>query len=71
MSSTYLRFQNLPSDGVMWVSETGICIGGGDGIFENLTDKKYTMPSVMQSACVECRTVGDLNLFISSIKGIK
>ena len=58
-------------DGAMWVSETGICVGGADGAFENLTDKKYNMPSVMQSACVECRTVGDLNLFITVIKGVR
>lgn len=59
------------ADAAMWISENGVCIGGSDGMFENLTDKKYKMPSVMRSACVDNVTVGDLNLFISVIKGIK
>lgn len=57
-------------DAAMWISETGICIGGAEGNFENLTDKKYEMPGLMHSACVEHRIINDLNLFISVIKGI-
>lgn len=58
------------SEAVMWVSKRGVCIGGPDGLFVNLTEQKYEMPSVMESACVEFRQAGDLNLFISVIKGV-
>ena len=58
------------AQGTMWVSERGICIGGSDGAFENLTFKVYDMPAYIQSATVEYVQNGDLNQLISVIKGV-
>lgn len=59
------------SEAAFWVSESGICVGSSEGSFENLTDSKYNMPSSMVSACVEYRSIGGKNIFISVIKGEK
>jgi hypothetical protein len=60
---------NYYPDAVMWVSEQGICVGGVDGSFENLTEKKYEMPASIRSANVLKRSIGDVNLFISVLDG--
>lgn len=55
---------------ILWVSKRGICIGDEAGGFENLTEKKYPMPDSMQTVASEIRQEGDLNIFLTTIKGI-
>lgn len=36
--------------GLMWASEEGICFGGSDGLFRNLTERKLSYPSARYGA---------------------
>jgi hypothetical protein len=60
---------NLFPEAAIWASEKGICIGSAKGIFENVTEDKYDMPESVKSACAGFRKIGDLKLFITTIKG--
>lgn len=62
--------KNIYQDAVMWVSEKGICVGGMDGGFENLTDQKYRMPEVIEKAYITDRYINGNSYLISTIKGM-
>jgi hypothetical protein len=54
-------------EAVIWTSIRGICIGGNDGITENLTEKMYNMPSIFE--CTDFyRKKGNSNQYITLLK---
>lgn len=54
-----LRSGEIKDKVVMWTSTSGVCIGGPEGLFENLTERKLVYPSANVGAgvCIDDRYV--------------
>lgn len=52
---------------VMWISRKGFCVGGDNGFFRNLTEKKYGLPDVRECSGAYITRDG-LNQFIGAIR---
>lgn len=54
-----IRSGEIKDNVVIWTSTKGICIGGSEGYFENLTERKLVLPSVNVGAgiCIDDRYV--------------
>jgi len=54
-----IRSGEIKDKVVMWASTEGICIGGPEGLFENLTERKLVYPSANIGAgvCIDDRYV--------------
>ena len=59
--------QRYFEEAVIWTSEQGICIGGPNGEVENVTEKTYDMPSVVEGTDLYRKT-GKNNQYISILK---
>ena len=54
-------------EAIIWTSAQGICIGGPNGEVENVTEKTYAMPSVVEGTDLYRKT-GKNNQYISILK---
>jgi len=54
-------------EAIIWTSSQGICIGGPNGEVENVTEKTYDMPSVVEGTDIY-RKIAQDNQYISILK---
>ena len=55
------------SEAIMWTSERGICIGGTEGQVENLTERFYAMPSIIEGVDIYQKP-GNLKQYITLLR---
>ncbi len=58
---------NKLDEGILWVSEKGICVGGQGGFFDNLTVSNYVMPEITEGSSA-MRDYGEKYQYISIMK---
>jgi len=67
-SSDIGGLDKVPSQTVaIWASAAGICIGGNDGLFINLTESRYKFDEVSDRGASVLLQMGDSNQLITSI----